>query len=388
MSKIPSSAIICDIGSGTVSISLVSFNSPEYKNKTTALYTKTQEFPFTMESSGEQIISSMEKALKENLEAFISSNVKGKKTKDVRIFFSEPWYVSSTRKIKVEKESAFVITQEIIDTAIKTEVDIFKKEKDVANPEGSSELTLIDSSVMTYTANGYNVRNLIGKKVNSFGLSVFMTIAPSQIIKKIESAVLNLLHDRNIFFSTHSLAIFSALRDMYTEYADFMYIHIDKEMTEIFIVNGDSLTSTASIPFGTNEITRRISKKTNTSMSSAASTLSLYEEKNLKQENGNLIDEIIKDFLIEYESQFTNVFSIFSETSKIPSHIYISCTQSQKTFCEFLTKSKSIRSYNSSPEYILLIEKDVEAFFGLNTNSMFDIDTAFESVFLSKTIYN
>ena len=190
---------------------------------------------------------------------------------------SSPWHVSQTRVIRLEKNTPFVFTSKLADDLIQKEIVLFeeeylKKYRDAKSPVRSIEFKNIKTML-----NGYETSNPINQKTKELEMTVFISISPEQVLKKMEKMIKKYFHHDEVKFSSFSLASFAVVRDIYAHNEDFLLIDIGGEMTDISMVKKNTLRESISFPLGSNFIARKVASLLHLPLGEAQSFVSLFE---------------------------------------------------------------------------------------------------------------
>jgi len=111
----------------------------------------------------------------------------------------EPWSMTKTRTIKIEKPKPFKITQKLITEAVLRDARLFEQEamRDYAKNE---EWGIMHSTQPVASINGYPVLNPLGMLAKSVELHVSTSLAPSYFIEMIMGAYADVFHRVDISF--------------------------------------------------------------------------------------------------------------------------------------------------------------------------------------------
>ena len=111
----------------------------------------------------------------------------------------EPWIVTKTRDIKIEKQAPFKITKKVVDEAILRDARLFEQEilRDYAKEEAWG---ILHNSKPIIDINGYPVSSPIGMSAKSFDVHVVMSLAPSSFVEMIIGAYADVFHRADIAF--------------------------------------------------------------------------------------------------------------------------------------------------------------------------------------------
>src|SRR3989339_659488 len=189
-------AAIFDIGSSSVGGAIVLIPGKK-EDKPKILYSVREQMVFHEKLDANKFIDSMLKTLnsvvsdleKNGLVHLNFLKIKNKAIKNAFCFFSSPWCVSQTKKIKIKKDKSFEITESLLKSIIQKEEEAFIK---LESGEYSSilgknnEIDVMDKKIIQIKLNGYIVNNPYKKKVKEAETSFFMSLLSRDISDKIE----------------------------------------------------------------------------------------------------------------------------------------------------------------------------------------------------------
>lgn len=331
-SKNEETSIIFDIGNGTLTGAIVVFNEDQ---KPKFVYTIKKNFSVSEQLEPQQLELEMQKLLDEALNYIMKDGFnskylqnKSKKIKRVFISFSSPWFLSKTKSIKLENPKEFVITESFIQDILKKEEALFKTE--LKNEHGGELFEVIESSIVHSKINGYALDNSIGKNTKTFDAYIHMSVVHNLFLNKIQETIIKHTHIniKNIHLNTFPLISFTVIRDIFTKEPDFLIMDITGEITDITYVKNEIIDKTTSMPSGKNFLLRQLCKNLNVSTEIAESTLQMFLNKKLDDENGNKISELLVSSEKEWSIYLENALLELSPSLTLPSTIFLT-TQSE-----------------------------------------------------------
>jgi cell division ATPase FtsA len=278
---------------------------------------------------------------------------------------SSPWHISQTRLIKLEKNSNFIFTSKLADELIKKEVALFEEERaseydSLTGGERTIELKNIKTSL-----NGYETINPLNKEAKSLEMTVFVSISPEEILKKIEDSILKFFNITELKFISSSLASFILVRDLFTDQRNFLLIDIGGELTDIEMTKKDILRESISFPLGSNFIIRGVSKSLSCSIEEAKSFLSLYRDNHASPEVKSKIENIINTLKTEWLKKFQESLANISNDISIPASIYIIVDREWASFFAELIKSEQFNQYTLAESKFEITVLNTEVLHGI-----------------------
>lgn len=111
----------------------------------------------------------------------------------------EPWVMTKTRHITLEKPAQFKLTQKIIDDAIARDSRLFEQEavRDYAKNE---EWGIIHTTRPIVDVNGYRTDNFVGALTKNAMIHVSVSLAPASFVELIMGAYADVFHRVDISF--------------------------------------------------------------------------------------------------------------------------------------------------------------------------------------------
>lgn len=322
--------LLVDIGNGTITAAFAGFKKG---SKPRFIHSTKTSFPIMESPESAELIVSMNTGLesvlsiltKEGLTSKSWGNIP-KKISKALVTFSSPWFILNTKHLHLAQENMFVITKSFLDDVVSKEEKIFEQELIKTNPGIKPDsFEIIEKSVVHSKINGYTVESSLGKKTKVFDAFLCMSIVGKGALDNVRNTLLHHFHvpKEKILVHTFPLVSFSVVRDMYLEVFDFLLMDITSEVTDISLVQNGVITKLGSFPSGRNFLIRQIIKTFNASPEIAESTLHLYTDKKLDDENTRLMEEVLINTEKEWSIYLENSLTDLSADMSLPSHVYI-----------------------------------------------------------------
>ncbi len=323
-------AVIFDIGSGSIGVSLVQFSM---HNVPVTLYTHRAPLTFLPSVESKRLLDSMLALLKtvsqhlhkEGLVQIHHSFFGQYVIKDVFCVFSSPWYTSKTKVLKTEKDKPFLVTKGYIDELILTEEKAFR-EAIKSNEEASAfgtDTRFLEKKIIHTKLNGYEIQNPIGKKAKELELTLFSSFISTDILKRIESMLHGTLHFRNIQFYSYALASWSAVQSMFPDTSKFLFLDVSGEMTDISLTNKGVLTETISFQSGRNILLRKVAETLKVPPEVALSYLIMHSQGVAEKKFAAKIEAVVKETMKEWHAELIETLRALSKTYSMPSKLFI-----------------------------------------------------------------
>lgn len=338
-------SILVDVGNGTITGALVEFNT---NNKPKFIYNSKNYFSVSEQVDVVKLELEMIGLLEKTLSQIVKNGVKSqyltnksKKITRILISFSSPWYLSKTKNINLSNEKEFVITESFLNDVLHKEVSLYKQELE-KEYEGQN-FEVIEKSIIHGKINGYSLDNSIGKNTKKFDASIYVSAVHKVFLEKVFEIIhkVTSLTHKNIHLSTFPLVSFAVIRDYFTKETDFLIMDITGELTDITMVKGEIVDRTVSMPSGKNFLIRQVSKNINVSSEIAESTLKMYTNKKLDEQNSTKVREVLSSSEKEWSIYLENALMELSPTLTLPSTLYLTVDSDYYSIFEsFLTTAK------------------------------------------------
>lgn len=387
-------SLLINIGGGSINTSLVLFNKNQIPKFLYAVDT-----PFVGEKQdvalfSEGMISLLDSTLKDTIKKGWSNfgNNNRKKISHVVLSFSSPWCVLKTKEINLSKDAPFIITKAFIDSVVLKEEAMFKKELLKDHSETTKDgFDVIEKSIVHAKINGYAVSDIMNKKTKALDAFVSMSAVPQNIKEKISSIVLKHTHipKENIMMHSFPLVLFSTIRDNFDSGADFILINIGSEMTDISLINDNTIKSVASFPFGKNTIIRHISKSFKISEEIAESQLVMYLSEKVNDTVFTSIQSLILDLEKEWAVYFEDALLALSENTIWPMKTFVLVNkETSPIFINFLKlyKADATSNFRKNAEIIEVEESVISHLYNNDFKMQINEPLAILTIFYNKFI--
>jgi cell division ATPase FtsA len=318
--------LIFDIGSGSIGGAIVKVFKEENK---LPVILKSIRLDIQNSDNFETLFSNTIKSLNSVLSSIASFS----KISNIYCFLSAPWYVSEIRNITLEKDIKSIFT-------VKQGDDILKKEIKKVSDKYQESMSVIDSTIMNFKLNGYNINNPIGKKYKQIDFDLFISITPEILLTNLKETIYKYLPNSKINFSSFVSSSFISLREKCLKPDSYIFIDVSAEVTEIAIVNNGSIKHSMTFPFGKKSIIRHISKKKNLDFRDSKELFNLYISKRISENIRINIDNTIKEVEILWLQNFYKCLEHVDKNIVIPSFIFITADDDIKNWISDIIKNK------------------------------------------------
>lgn len=260
--------VVLDIRSSSIGVALVKvheLDNPEI------IYSYRKYIEFNKRQDGDTFISSMLSLLGEILENLSTEGMKvlsekfpKSKVRKGRVFYSSPWYSSNIKNVAIKKQKPFVFKKDDLEEFIN---------KEIKEVPFKRQTTMIEKDITHVVINGYEVDNPFNKRAVALSVSLYISEMADETLKLIKSALSEKLPEIQFSHRTHSLALFTTIRNTFPHTPTYMFMDIGGEITDIGIIEHNSLVHSISIPLGRNYVLREVAEETKMKISEVSNTL-------------------------------------------------------------------------------------------------------------------
>ncbi len=320
---------VFDIGNGSIGAALVKLTKDKPPH---ILYTHREPLTFLPHVTSSRLLDNMLRLMRvvahrvqqEGLPKLKSLN-EHFSIKHAHCVFSSPWYVSQSRVVKLQQDKPFVITQNIIDEMLKKEQDQFigalreGKYEQVFGPD----TRLLEKKIIHSKLNGYEVNVPVGKKAKELELTFFSSFISNNIIQSVESTLSHFFRFNSIQYHSYALTAWSAVRDMYPNTPDFLFLDITGEVTDAMLTEGGVLSETVSFPLGRNMILRKLVDSLTVPPEVAVSFLSLFSQGTTDKDFGEKMKMVLKGSQQFWIAALIKTLKSLKEAHLLPHAVFV-----------------------------------------------------------------
>ncbi|MBP9839423.1 MAG: hypothetical protein KBC44_00385 [Candidatus Pacebacteria bacterium] len=372
-------ALVFDVGSSSVGGALFRL---EKEGSPKIIYSYREPIVLEEKISSSRLLFLTIKSLK-SVASNIASSGKGAPHK-VFCVLSSPWFASQTRIIKLEKNTPFVFTTKLADSLLEKEMNLFKEEH-LKKYEGTDEeLRPIEFKNMKTVLNGYPTHSPINQKAHELEMSVFISMASSLILDKIEEVVFKYFHEREVKFSSFMMTSFAVARDVFVNQDNFLLVNIGGEMTDISMIKKDTLNESISFPLGRNFIIRGVAEKMGIPLVDAQAYLSLYKDEHADPTTKAKLDPIVGKLKKEWVDKFQIALANISTDISIPATIFITVDSYLTEFFSEIIKTEQFNQYTLTESKFRVVFLGTQALHGI---AMFENDATRDPFLIIESIY-
>ena len=307
--------------------------------------------------------------------------------KSIFCVLSSPWHVSQTRVIKLEKNTPFIFTAKLANELVKKEIALFEEEYLVKYPNTESKVRSIEFKNIKTMLNGYETPNPLNQKAKELEMTIFISISPEQVLKKVEETVRSHFNFEDIKFSSFILSSFSVVRDMYIHNEDFLLVEIGGEVTDIAMAKKNVLRESISFPFGRNFIIRKVASILHSSLDEAKSFISLLKDGHASVPVVKKVTPVIDKLKMEWLGKFQESLVNLTNDISIPATIYMNVDKDLSDFFCQIIKTEQFNQYTLTESKFKVIFLSAEFFHGMagfDENVIRDPGLIIDSIYINR----
>lgn len=310
--------LLVDVGSASVGVAFALYENGLVKE---IIFSERVNIPFQESLSSSRLLLGMNTALSSALKS-VQKQKLGVPDKIV-CTLSSPWLMVKNRSLRIVSDTPFVVTERAISDAI--DKDIAELTKDLATTLPIEDVFLLEKSIIDLKVNGYHIENPYGKKTKGLDVVVTVGISSKKVVASISRIVGNIFHTQGLQFNSFPLVAFSAVRDMFPDKKEFLFVDITGETTDIMLVHEELFKEATSFSAGKNFLIRELAVAENTSHTQATSLLRMYLEERLSLKQSLSVGETVHKSKEAWLLRFEKALQKLDKTSPLPSMIFFSC---------------------------------------------------------------
>lgn len=335
-------ALIIDVGSGSVGMSLI--HAEEGKKKPKVIWSH-REFALMRDTSDfENDLRLITTTLVNAFLEFGSSGLKDLKAYDnslkvekIQVSLAAPWSYTVTKKVNYSDEHPFTVDKDLV----KELAESAHKESLKAMEEAGlirKNLTLVDNDVIGISINGYVVHELSGHSGRTLELFHVVAVAQNILIKTIKDSRDKIIPKAKLETHSFMYLFYQALTKMHPDTSEVCLIDVTKEATEVGIVREGVLQHTTHIPYGSFTMAREIAKTCNIPKEEAY-TLFKGSDAFVTAKLSPSAQEQVTAIISAYELKVASLFKKTGDTLSIPTALFLHCDgHTEEFFNEHIKK--------------------------------------------------
>lgn len=323
-------ALLLDIGSGSVSLTVVDSHNPNKGNT----WSDSEHLLLKKIDSVDRSAKLIQSAVAEVLMRFHAKGVKQLSNANIQAQFSTmqvsiaaPFAHIVSKNIFYNKEKAFTFDAHLLrDLIHEAQEKVIESEADI-----TKEMALTPASrvIMQEYVNGYPVAGPGQQKTQQVELAMATTFVHTHIHQELSELQEKLFPTTELFQYSFILMLYYVLRDMYPEMQEYCLVNQTLEATELAVVREGVLTFTTHDGYGIASLVREIAAVVGNPLeeifTSIKSDVFAAQYKKLSRKKQKAVDDILEN----YEQRIVELLQQTGDGFTIPKSIYLhtaSCT--------------------------------------------------------------
>jgi hypothetical protein len=326
----PRHAVLIDVGSGSVLVSIVT--SDPKKTHPDIVWARREYVPLRSVSAISRISKNVMASLvnaallleTDGRRALADAGISEHDITHLSVTIAAPWSYTVTKTISYAKKEPFVISgemlKELVDTAEKKVMEELS-EKEAVSRLG---LRIIARAAVEVLANGYKTWNLEGKKAVNVTLSQISAVAQAYLLNALDETKEKLLPRAQLKLHSFMMAYYCVIRELYPDTTECCLVDITFEATEIGVVRDGILRYCTHAPYGAYTLAREVAAITGVPLEEAYGYLkndalrTNFEERCTKAQRDDLATLYRK-----YTERVTDLFHETGDSLAIPKTLFI-----------------------------------------------------------------
>ena len=323
-------SLVLDIASGTVGGAIVKFSKGQPAH---ILYTCRELILFKTKPTAQSMLSEITKRLAEVARRLSTEGIKhvntlgqvGSNINHIYYLFSSPWVVSHTKVITVRKDDEFRVTKREINQLVHAEEEEYVASLTLVKDDSrvNSNSKIIEHAQIAMKVNGYETSRPYGKMARTVSIPFFMSIIDEPALDTIEHTVAKYFNFRKGSSHSFSLALYTALRDIFSSDDDFLAVDVNGELTDIMLIKNGILTETSSFPLGINSIIRHVANALKSTPEVAESLIQIYMNNKAEPTAEKKIATILAGIHDEWVDNFERAFTDLNPDVVMPKKLFL-----------------------------------------------------------------
>jgi hypothetical protein len=308
-------AMIFDIGTDSVAGSFVHFNPGSHPH---VIYTRRSHWHTDGNASFDTMLRSTKYTLANVARSMQEAYPELAKESTIYVTLSAPWFAHETRRAELSRRTFFKVTPKIIENMKAKEMKEFMEESQNAH---GGDFVVVEETIIDVSVNGYATDKPVGKKAKHINMSLYLSVAPAEVISVIEDTLGQIFHHK-VVFQTSTLVSYVVSRDFFAKEKDYVFFDVGGELTDILVVKNDAIFQTLSFPLGTQYFYGSIAKSLKTTTHEVRSLLAVKED--LHKTVVKKLDTAKEKAYKGYESHLEGALKKLSKEHKLPQDVYLS----------------------------------------------------------------
>ena len=329
--------LLVDIGSASVGVALAKIEEERHPR---VLFTVREDIPFQETLSSSRFLSGMLHALERSLKNLQVQSKGSGAPAHTFCTFSSPWFMLKNRNVKISRTEPFQVTEKALNILLDEDIEHLKDELKETLPP--ADIEIIEKKIIQMKLNGYEIKNPYGQTSNQMEILATVSLSSKKVISGVERVISQFFHAPSVHFGSFPVAAFSAIRDIFPEERNFLFVDVTGETTDVSFVANDLFIGTTSFPRGKNFFVRDISTGEHTLHTEASTLFGMFLRDELEAKKRDRVGAIVTKGKDEWISRLEKSLTSFSNIGMLPRKVYFTAdTEMAGFFMGLINKVRS-----------------------------------------------
>lgn len=319
-------AALVDIGSGSVTISIVYSNHKEDKTEVVWTYHERLLLKHADKTRGRRPL------LSNLMQCFLSLGSEGLQhlrefdaqahINLLQVGISAPWSYTVTKTVDLNNDSPILINKILLNEVRQIAEEKIQNEINENEVASSLDLAVVSRCVTQLRANDYILEDIEQHNATSLSFTLSSVIIQKYLYQALVEARDKVLPNAQLQITSTMLQLYFALRDTLPQIREYCLVNVTLEATEIAVVRNGVFTYSTHEPCGVIDIAKEISDVANIPLAE------VYARIQKIKAHLNQNDEIPESAAImqAYQMRIASLLKQTGDDFTIPKSIYMHCT--------------------------------------------------------------
>lgn len=326
--------LLIDIGSASVGASLARIETGKPPH---IVQTAREDIAFQEVVTSTRFLSAMGNALDTVLKKIQGETNKQVSPGHAFCTLSSPWFILRSRQVSIVREKSFIVIKKVLDEAIDGDIEHLKKELNSMLP--ANDVHVMERKITQMKLNGYDIQNPYGQSTSRVDIGVTISISSNKVVKRIQQSITRHVGTPLVHLGAFPVSAFSAIRDIFPNEQQFIFLDITGEATDVSLIEQDLLVETTPFARGKNYFVRELSSAFKTPHEEAASLFNMFIAHTLEEKKYKQVERIMLQAEKEWVARFEKTLNIFSKRGVLPRSLFFTADVETKEFFERLIKT-------------------------------------------------
>ncbi len=297
-----------------------------------------------------------------------------------RYILSSSWVVTQTALVSLKKDVPITVDQALVQSLLSTQKE--KLKNTASSLITSQNLLALESETVQIRLNGYETALPYGKKTEKIDIAFWLSWIPLGLSEKISTTF--------PLFSTvkkHSflLALFSLLRTR-LEGDDYVIVDVGSNLSEWVVVKKGVVTETISIPFGYNNLNKKVSEVHGVDQGLSDSALTQHDDSVIDVSGQHSFVGEAQDIWVEEMSKYITDLSL---RTYIPHLLYLHAPDQYLSFFDKALEKLSTKGTVANVSLFSVVpitDEFTKTFVDFKEDVVRDSDQALSALFIKSVI--